>query len=72
MTIKMEQTECSKMSAYRIQTPGNYIEESIQNSEHGKSLKSRIQEGEMDSRLRFESATSEIQSRTVTFGCIVW
>jgi len=39
----MEQIECSEMSAYKIQTPGNYPEESIQNSEHGESLKSRIQ-----------------------------
>jgi len=30
------------MSAYKIQTPGNYPEESTQNSEHGKSLKSRM------------------------------
>jgi len=28
--MKMEQTECSEMSAYKIQTPGNYPEESIQ------------------------------------------
>jgi len=40
--MKMEQTECSKTSAYKIQTPGNYPEESIQHSEHGESLKSRI------------------------------
>jgi len=40
--MKMEQTECSETLAYRIQTPGNYPEESIQHSEHGKSLKSRI------------------------------
>jgi len=26
---------------YKIQTPGNYPEESIQHSEHGESLKSR-------------------------------
>jgi hypothetical protein len=36
----MEQTECSEMLAYKIQTPGNYPEENIQHSEHGKSLKS--------------------------------
>jgi len=36
----MEQTECSETS-YKIQTPGNYPEESIQHSEHSKSLKSR-------------------------------
>jgi hypothetical protein len=27
--VKMEQTECSEMSAHKIQTPGNYSEESI-------------------------------------------
>ena len=32
-------TECSETSAYKIQTPGNYPEESIQDSEHGESLK---------------------------------
>ena len=30
------------MSAYKIQTPGNYPKESIQHTEHGESLKSRI------------------------------
>jgi len=37
----MEETECSETSAYKIQTPENYPEESIQHSEHGESLKSR-------------------------------
>jgi hypothetical protein len=32
------------MSAYKIQTPGNYPEESIQHSKQGESLKSRIPE----------------------------
>jgi hypothetical protein len=41
-TLKMEQTECSETLAYKIQTPGNYPEESVQHSEHGESLKSRI------------------------------
>jgi len=40
--MKMEQTECSEMLAYKIQMPGNYPEESIQHSEHSESLKSRI------------------------------
>jgi hypothetical protein len=40
--MKMEKTECSETLAYIIQTPGNYQEESIQHSEHGESLKSRI------------------------------
>jgi hypothetical protein len=34
-------TECSETSAYKIQTPENYPEESIQHSEQGESLKSR-------------------------------
>ena len=34
-------TECSETSAYKIQTPGNYPEESVQHLEHGESLKSR-------------------------------
>ena len=39
--VKMEQTGCSETSAYKIQTPGNYPEESIQHSEQGESSKSR-------------------------------
>ena len=39
--MKMEQTECSEMSAFKIQMPGNYPEEIIQHSKHGESLKSR-------------------------------
>jgi hypothetical protein len=35
-------TECSETSAYKILTPGNYPEESIQHSEPGGSLKSRV------------------------------
>jgi len=27
--MKMEKTDCSETSAYKIQTPGNYPEESI-------------------------------------------
>jgi len=42
LPIKIEQTECSETSAYKIQTSGKYPEESIQHSEHGESLKSRI------------------------------
>jgi len=39
--MKMEETECSETSAYKIQTPGNYPEENTQHTEHGESLKSR-------------------------------
>jgi len=38
--MKMEQTECSETSAYKIQTPGNYPEENMQHTEDGESLKS--------------------------------
>jgi len=40
--MKMEQTVCSETPAYKILTPRNYPEESIQHSEHGESFKSRI------------------------------
>jgi hypothetical protein len=39
--MKVEQTECSETSAYKIQTPENYPEENMQHTEHGESLKSR-------------------------------
>jgi hypothetical protein len=35
-------TKCYETSAYKIQTPGNYPEESIQHSEHGESLKTKM------------------------------
>jgi len=31
--MKMEQIECSETSAYKIQTPGNYPKESIQQTD---------------------------------------
>jgi len=40
--MKMEQTERSETLAYKIPTPGNYPDKSIQHSEHSESLKSRI------------------------------
>jgi len=42
--MKMEQTERSETSAYKIQTPGNYPEESIQHSEQDEIFKSGITE----------------------------
>jgi predicted esterase YcpF (UPF0227 family) len=41
LPMKMEQTECSETSVYKIQTPWNYAEESIKYSEHDESFKSR-------------------------------
>ena len=40
--MKMEQTEWSETSVYKIQMPGNYPDESLQHSEHGESLKLRF------------------------------
>jgi len=40
--MKMEQTECSETSAYKIHTLGNHPEENTQHTEHSESLKSRI------------------------------
>jgi len=37
-------TECFETSAYKIQMPGNYPEESLQQTEHGESLKSIMQD----------------------------
>ena len=54
--MKVEQTECSETSEYKIQTPGNYPEESIQNTEHGESLKSRkSREYVYDTQILFEA-----------------
>jgi hypothetical protein len=39
--LKMEQTERSETSAYKIQMLGNYPEENIQHTKHGESLKSK-------------------------------
>jgi len=45
--MKMEQTECSETSAYKIQTQGNHLEESIKHSEQGKifEIKNTIELG---------------------------
>jgi hypothetical protein len=40
-TLSMKMEQCSETSAYKIQTPRNYLEENIQHTEHGESLKSR-------------------------------
>jgi len=42
LPMKMEQTECSETSAYKIQMPRNYPEENIQRTVHGESFKSRM------------------------------
>jgi hypothetical protein len=42
LPMKMEETECSETSAYKLQTPRYYPKEIIQTTEHGERLKSRI------------------------------
>jgi hypothetical protein len=39
--MKMEQTQCSETSTFKLQTPVNHPAESTQHSEHSESLKSR-------------------------------
>jgi hypothetical protein len=39
LPMKMEQAGCSETSEYKMEMPGNYLEESIPHSEHGESLK---------------------------------
>jgi hypothetical protein len=39
--MNMEQTECSEMLAFKLQTPANHPAESMQQSAQGESLKSR-------------------------------
>jgi len=41
-SMKMEVAECSETSAYKIKVLGNHPKEGIHHSEHGESLKSRI------------------------------
>jgi len=38
--MKIEQTECSETSIYKIEMPGNHAKERIQHSLQGESLKS--------------------------------
>jgi hypothetical protein len=44
LPTKVEHTEGPETSAYKIQTPGIYPEESIQHSEHCESLKSSLKD----------------------------
>ena len=60
--MKMEQTECSETSAYKFQTPGNYPEESMQHSEHGESLKSRMNSAVTYRNANFGAEARHIQS----------
>jgi len=61
--IKVEETECSETSAYKIQTPGNYPAESILHSEQGESLKSRIHRAMFVSRSLYLCSENVVLSR---------
>jgi hypothetical protein len=41
--MKMERTECSETSTYKIQMPGNYPEENIEQTECSKTSAYKIQ-----------------------------
>jgi hypothetical protein len=59
-------TECSETSAYKIQPPGHYPEESIrvQHSKHGESLKSKRKY--LGQRRRKYRKTDKIRQREVS------
>jgi hypothetical protein len=60
--MKMEQTVCSETSAYKIQKPGNYPEESIKHSEQGESLQSRKEKSNYPDFLHIPLARIPIDS----------
>jgi hypothetical protein len=59
--------------AYKIQTLGNYPEESIQHSEHGENLKSRILSSSMLSKnVKIKIYKTIIFLPVVLYGCQIW
>ena len=67
-TMKMEQTECSETSAYNIQTPGNYPEESIK---HGVQML-KLLHSSLTSFIKtcFMQTTFALSSGNKTCACI--
>jgi hypothetical protein len=59
--MKMEQTECSETSAYKIQKQGSYPEENIQHTGHGENLKSGITHNYL-TRISWDVPNSEFES----------
>jgi hypothetical protein len=57
--MKMEQTQRSETLAFKLQTPVNHPEESVQQSEHGESLKLRSELLNTDSQ-RFSNNTTSM------------
>ena len=61
--MKMEQTVCSETSAYKIQTPGNYPEESIQNALMSKVFIAHWSSSSSSSSLSSSLSTSSCFNR---------
>jgi len=59
----MEQIECSETSAYINQTPGNHPKENKRHSEHGESLKSRIDSGSFESVEKFKCLETTVTNQ---------
>jgi len=68
--MKMEQTECSETSAYKIQTPGIYPEQNIQHTEHGERLKSRIPTACPDCTICHVLYPSQLYTSILPFKCV--
>jgi hypothetical protein len=62
--MKMEQTECSETLEFTLQTLVNHPEESLQHSEHGESLKSRVYQLFVDFTSVRDLSKTEVYSRT--------
>jgi hypothetical protein len=62
--MKMEQIACSETLAFKLQTPLNHLQESIQHSEQGECLKSRVNQLFVDFRIVRDSNKREVYSRT--------
>jgi len=67
LPMKMEQMECFETSAYKIETPGNSPEESIQHLEHGESLKSGIFTSCFRQRISLVGAFAKLRTATISF-----
>jgi hypothetical protein len=65
----MEQTECSEMSAYEIQTLGNYPEGSIQLNNH---IHTNCKKDQNTSAYHFVNGTSVVNERNDKYFLIIY
>jgi hypothetical protein len=61
----MEQTECSETSAYKIQTPGNYLEENIEQGNECYATKNFMAENFLIQKKNFENFSAS--KTTISF-----